>query len=100
MGEAMSSQPMMTGACCPKSDGSVTQLFLREGHSVGIMGLNMVFEQLLAMGCRPEEATDAELLGMARAQRNYITPKRDVEALYAAALRREYASFCARRVKR
>lgn len=96
----MSSQPMMTGTCCPKSDDSVTQLRLREGHSVGIMGLNMVFEQLLAMGRKPEEATDAELLGMARAQRNYITSKPDIEALYAAAVRREYASFYARRVRR
>jgi len=96
----MSSQPMMTGACCPKSDDSVTQLRLREGHSVGIMGLNAAFEQLWAMERKPEEATDEELLGMARAQRNYITPKPDVEALYAAALRREYISFYARRLKR
>jgi len=96
----MSSQPMMTGACCPKSDDSVTQLRLREGRSVGIIGLNATFEQLWAMGRKPDEATDAELLGMVRAQRNYITSKPDVEALYAAALRREYASFCAPRVKR
>ena len=96
----MSSQPTMTGACCPKSDDSVTRLRLREGHTVGMMGLNTVFEQLLAMGRKPEEASDAELLGMARAQRNYITSKPDIEALYAAALRREYAAFCARRAKR
>jgi hypothetical protein len=96
----MSSQPMMAGACCPKSDDRVMQLRLWEGHSVGIMGLNMVFEQLLAMGRKPEEVTDAELLGMARTQRNYIPSKPDIEALYAAALRREYASFYARRAKR
>lgn len=96
----MSSQPMMTGACCPKGDDSVTQLSLREGRSVGIMGLNAVLEQLLAMGRKPDEATDDELLGMVRAQRNYINPKPEIEALYAAALRREYASFYARRVKR
>ena len=96
----MSSQPMMTGACCPKSDDSVTQLRLREGRSVGIMGLNAAWEQLWALGRKPEEATDAELLGMVRAQRNYITSKPDIETLYAAALRREYASFCARRAKR
>ena len=96
----MNSQPVVTGACCPKSDDSVTQLCLREGHSVGIMGLNRVFEQLLAMGRKPEEVTDAELLGMARVQKNYITSKPDIEALYAAALTREYASFYARRLKR
>jgi hypothetical protein len=64
------------------------------------MGLNTVFEQLLAMGRKPDEATDAELLGMARAQRNYITSKPDIEATYAAALRREYTAFYARRLKR
>lgn len=96
----MSTQPMMTGACCPKSDDSVTQLRLRESHTVGMMGLHTIFEQLWAMSRKPEEATDAELLGMVRAQKNYITPKPDIEALYAAALRREYASFYARRLKR
>ena len=96
----MSSQPVVTGACCPKSDDSVTQLRLREGHAVGMMGLNAVFEQLWAMGRKPEEATDAELLGMVRAQKNYITSKPDIEALYAAALTREYASLYARRLKR
>ncbi len=96
----MSSQPMMTGACCPKSDDGVTQLFLREGHSVGILGLNTAFEQLWLLDRKPEEATDAELLDMVRAQRNYITPKPDVEALYAAALRRAYASFYTRRIQR
>jgi len=96
----MSSQPMMTGACCPKSDDRVTQLRFEEGRTVGIMGLNAALEQLWALGRKPDEATDAELLGMVRAQRNYITSKPDIEALYAAALRREYASFYARRVKR
>ena len=96
----MSSQPMMTGACCPKSDDSVTQLRLREGHTVGMMGLNTVFEQLLAMGRTPDQVTNEELLGMMRAQKNYITSKPDIEALYAAALTREYASFYARRLKR
>ena len=96
----MSSQPLMTGACCPKSDNSVTQLRLGEGHSVGLMSLNSVFEQLRAMGRNPEEVTDEELLGMIRAQKNYITPRPAIEATYAAALRREYATFCAQRVKR
>ncbi len=95
----MSSQPRITGACCPKSDDSVTQLFLREGHSVGILGLSAAFEQLWLLDRKPEEATDIELLDMVRAQRNYITPKPDVEALYAAALRREYTAFHARHAK-
>ena len=95
----MSSQPMMTGACCPKSDDRVTQLRLEEGHTVGMMGLNTVFEQLLAMGREPDEVSDKELLGMVRAQKNYIPPKPDIEDRHTAALRREYAAFYARRVK-
>ena len=93
----MSSQPMMTGACCPKSDDSVTHLRLEEGHTIGIMGLSTVLEQLLAMGRTPDQVTNEELLGMARAQKNYVTPKPEIEAKYAAALRREYAAFYARR---
>jgi len=95
----MSSQPLMTGACCPKSDDSVTQLRLDEGHAVGILSLGAVFEQLLAMGRTPDQVTNEELLGMMRAQKNYISSNPNVEAKYAAALRREYAAFYARRVK-
>lgn len=95
----MSDRPMMMGACCAKSDDSITQLRLDEGRTVGIMGLNAVFEQLWAMGRKPDEATDEELVGMVRAQKNYIMSKADVEAKYAAALRREYAAFYARKNK-
>lgn len=49
----MSSQPIMTGACRPKSDDSVTQLRLEEGHTVGIISLGVVLGQLLAMGRAP-----------------------------------------------
>ncbi|MBN1890736.1 MAG: hypothetical protein JW850_22265 [Thermoflexales bacterium] len=55
----MNGRPTMMGACCPKGDDSVTQLHLGEGHTVGIMGLNAVFEQLLAMGRKPESWTPA-----------------------------------------
>ena len=62
----------MTGACCPKSDDSVTQLRLREGASVGILGLNAALEQLWALGRKPEEATDAEAIrDGARAEKLY-----------------------------
>jgi len=57
-------------------------------------------EQLLAMGRTPDQVTNEELLGMVRAQKNYITSKPDIEARYAAALRREYAAFYGLRVKR
>lgn len=78
----------------------MTQLRLADdGHTVGIMGLNAVFEQLWASRRQPDEATDEELVGMVRAQKNYITARADVEAKYAAALRREYAAFYARKSK-
>ena len=95
----MSSQPMMTGACCPKSDDRVAQVRFEEGHTVGIMGLGAVLEQLSAMGRTPDQVTDEELLGMVRAQKNYISSNPNVEAKYAAALRREYAAFYGRRVQ-
>ena len=88
---------MMTGTCCPKSDDCVSQLRLEEGHTVGIMGLGAVLEQLLAMGRAPDQVTDEELLGMVRAQKNYISSNPNVEAKYAAALRRDYWAFYARR---
>ena len=94
----MRDQPISTGACCPKNFSGVTQLELGdEGHSVGIRGLDSVFEQLLAIGRRPDEVSDAELLAMVRAARNYIPSWQEIEAEYAAALRRAYAAFYARR---
>jgi len=94
----LSDMPQTTGACCPKSDVRVTQLRLTDdGHTVGIVGLDTLFEQLLALGRTPDEATDAELVGMVRRQ-NYV-PSSAAETLYAAALRREYAAFYARRLK-
>ena len=97
----MTTGPIMNGGCCPKSDDSVTQVRLDESrHTVGIRGLETVFEQLLAMGCAPTSVTDAELLTMVRAARNYIPSRQEVEARYATALRREFAAFYARRAGR
>lgn len=47
------------------------------------------------MGRRPEDATDAELVGMAR-KFNWIPDKATIEADYAIALRQTYAAFFAR----
>jgi hypothetical protein len=55
-------------------------------------GLDKIFQQLFVMGRRPEDATDAELVGMAR-KFNYIPYQEAVEADYAVALRRAYAAF-------
>lgn len=88
----------MTGACCPPSASGVTQLRLgADGHSVGIVGLDAVFEGLLALRREPDKVSDTELLEGVRAARNYIPARPDVEARYAAALRRAYAAFHGRR---
>ena len=84
------------GACCPPSVDGVTYLKVGpRGMTIGMMNLDAVFKQLFALGRRPDEATDAELLGMAR-RFNYIPDRPNVAADYAAALRRAYAAFCAR----
>jgi hypothetical protein len=94
----MSNRPQMTGACCPKGDSSVTQLRLsEEGGTVGIVGLKEVFGQLLAMGRTPEDLTQDELVGMVRARKNYIPHQANIEAVYSAALRREYGVSCEHR---
>jgi hypothetical protein len=54
--------------------------------------LDIVFQQLLVMGRRPQDATDAELVGMAR-RFNWIANKESIEADYAVALRKAYAAF-------
>ncbi len=91
----MSDRPQMMSGCCGGRDDSVTQIQLDGVRSVGIRGLKTAFEQLRMRGRGPEDVTDAELLEAARGQHNYIVDKAAVEALYAAALRREYAAFCA-----
>lgn len=86
----MSQRPMGGGACCPPAVSGVT--YLRIGPKktlVGIQGLDTVFQQLLAMGRKPDEVSDGELVDMAR-KSNYIRQDPQVEADYAAALRAEY----------
>lgn len=92
------------GACCLPSVDGVTYLKVgSRGVTVGMTGLDKLFQQLWSltarplwmMGHRPEQATDDELVGMAR-QFNYIARKESVERDYAEALRRAYEAFCAR----
>ncbi len=61
--------------------------------------LDAVFQQLFAMGRQPEEATDAELVGMTR-KFNWIADSESVEADYAVALRRAYTAYYASREKK
>ncbi len=88
------------GACCLPSVDGVTYLQVGpRAVTIGMLNLDAVFKQLLAMDRSPEEASDAELLGMAR-RFNYIPDRSSLEADYAAALRRAYAAFCARQEHR
>jgi hypothetical protein len=89
-------QPSGSGECCLPGAEGVTYLKVGEtGVPVGMVGLDKVFQQLILLGRQPEDATDAELVGMAR-KFNYIPSRAEIETNYAAALRQAYAGFYAR----
>jgi hypothetical protein len=82
-----------TAGCCDGRDAEVTQVAIDDtGFAVGIVGLKHVFEQLHAMGRKPEDGVRDELLAMVKT-RNYVPPS--AEERYKTALLREYAAFCA-----
>ncbi len=96
----MSKIPFGKGACCPPPVEGVTYLKIGpQQHTVGLMGLETMFEQLAALERRPDTVTEAELVGMAR-KSNYIPTGAAIEAEYAIALRAAYAQFCDRRNKK
>jgi hypothetical protein len=89
----MSKMPPGSGACClPNADG-ITYLNVG-GDPIDMRGLESIFRQLLALERRPEDASDEELVGMAR-KFNWITYKAAIEAEYAEALRKSYAAYYA-----
>lgn len=89
----MNRTPPGSGACCLPQVGGITYIQLGpQGKTVGMIGLDKVFQQLLAMGRRPEDAMDAELVGMAR-KFNWIPDKASIEADYAIALRLAYIAY-------
>ena len=90
----MSWKPDGNEACCPPNADGITYLKVgSQGRTVGMMNLDLIFKQLSNMGRLPEDASDNELLGMAR-KFNYIPAKESIQADYAAALRRAYSTFC------
>ena len=92
----MDKTPSGDGTCClPNGEGLTYLKVGPRGVTIGMMNLDAAFKQLYATGCRPEEITDTELLGMAR-RFNYIPDRPNVAADYAAALRQAYAAFCTR----
>jgi hypothetical protein len=89
----MNKVPPGSGACCLPNVTGITYIQVGpQGHPVGMRGLDTIFQQLFAMRRRPEDATEAELVGMAR-KYNYIPEKSAIEADYTVALRRAYAVF-------
>jgi len=91
----MNGIPSGSGACCPPRAEGITYLKVgARSIMVGMQGLETMFQQLRAMGRRPEETTDAELIGMTR-RSNYIADRAALEADYAVALREAYARFYA-----
>lgn len=84
------------GDCClPRSDGITYLKIGEQGITVGMQGLEVVFQQLALLNRQPEEASDEELIGMAR-RYNYIPRRATIEHDYAQALRQAYAAYLAR----
>lgn len=77
---------------CRQSD-EIVQLLLGD-ETIGLIGLNQIFEQLYILGRVPDASIQDELLKMVAAM-NYVPPK--AEAEYATALLHEYRKFCARK---
>lgn len=96
----MNNKTVKDGACCLPSLDGVTYLQIGPKHiTIGLMRLEKVFEELLLLKRTPAEASDEELVGMARKRKNYIPDQPSTEAEYGDALRKAYAAFYARREK-
>jgi hypothetical protein len=92
--------PPGSRACCLPNVEGITYIKIGpQNLTIGMRGLDTIFQQLFAKGRRPEEATDSELVEIAR-QFNWIANTPAVEADYAVALRRAYADFYASREKK
>ena len=95
----MNKLPPGSGACCLPNVNGITYIKIGpQGDSIGLRGLDTIFQQLFAMGRRPEDVSEAELVGMAR-KLNWIVYKASIEAEYAVALHRAYSAFYASREK-
>jgi hypothetical protein len=78
--------------CCDGPRGDIVQVdIFGDGSTIGLMGLMEIFEQLYLMGRAPDASAQNELMKMVAAK-NYVPCS--AEAVYGAALLREYAIFC------
>ncbi len=84
-----------SACCCGKSDDSIVQIGIGD-DTIGLVGLNQVFEQLNALNRPVDTSVEDELLLMVGAK-DYIPAI--AEAEYREALLREYARYCNRKAK-
>ena len=80
-------------ACCGGNREEIVQIGIG-GETIGLIGLNQIFEQLRILGRPSDASVEDELLKMVAAK-NYVPPKAEDE--YRVALRREYARFCSKK---
>jgi hypothetical protein len=96
----MNETPPGAGACCLPNANGLTYLKIGpKGNITGMQNLEVVFQQLYLLGRQPQEASDEELVGMAR-KFNYIPRKAEIETDYAVALRKAYTSYFTRQEKK
>lgn len=87
--------PSRTDACClPSAQGLIYLKIGNKGNISGMQNLEFVFQQLILLKRQSQDASDDELVGMAR-KYNYIPRKPEIEADYATALRKAYAGYYA-----
>jgi hypothetical protein len=80
-------------ATCSCGSGIPVQEVIVAGQRVTLVALPLIFQQMLAAGKMPSEATAAELLEMVKI---YNPPPAEEEAEYSVAILEEYAGFCRR----
>ncbi len=96
----MNKLPPGSGACCLPNVNGITYIKIGpHGDSIGMMGLDTIFQQLFVLGRPPEEVSETELVGMAR-KFNWIADKTSVEAEYGIALSQAYSAFYASQKKK
>jgi hypothetical protein len=76
--------------CCSGRPPQLVYIKLPRGSSVGLMGMEPLFEQLYQAGRRDDEALEAELVDQARVY-NYVA--RGAEKDYGWALRQAYRCY-------
>ncbi len=81
--------PQQRRACCSGAPPRLVYIKVR-GHSIGLMGIEPLFERLYQAGRQDDDALEAELVEQARIY-NYIA--RGLEADYGWGLRQAYRSY-------